>query len=364
MKTVSILDFKDQLLADTPIIDVRAPVEFVTGSIPNSVNIPVLDDQERHHVGTCYKVKGQEAAIELGHKFVSGENLERKLSLWKQQLAKNPDTIITCFRGGLRSQSTQKFLENVGIKTTRLEKGYKSARQFFIDQMQEYAIKTPLVILSGTTGSGKTHVLNGVKPFYPSIDLEGLAHHRGSAFGAWSIPQPSQVDFENRLALQTMKVAGSVATPLLLEDESRLIGSCHIPEYFFLRMRAAPVILVQEPVESRVDSIFIDYISSLINDQTPQEVAIKLFTKYKTSVTKIQKKLGGLRAQELLADLQMCETDFLENKGIYKNKIWIEKLLVWYYDTMYLSSLATRDPEIEFKGSRAEVTSFLLAKRS
>ncbi|MFZ3230350.1 MAG: tRNA 2-selenouridine(34) synthase MnmH [Pseudobdellovibrio sp.] len=362
MKTITIDDFKNQLLNKTPLIDVRAAIEFVTGSIPGSINLPILDDQERHQIGICYKNKGQEAAIVLGHKLVSGENLESKVSAWKAELSKNPDTIITCFRGGLRSQSAQKFLQDVGIKTVRLEKGYKSARQYFMDHLQSYAKATPMLILSGTTGSGKTHVINDIAGFYPTVDLEGLAHHRGSAFGAWSIPQPAQADFENRLAVETMKVAATELRPLLLEDESRLIGSCHIPEYFFLKMREASVILIQEPLESRIENIFADYITSLINDSSSVEDVKNIFAKYKNSVSRIQKKMGGLRAQELLNDLNECELDFTESKAVNKNKIWIEKLLVWYYDSMYLGSLEMRKPNIAFKGSSAEVKSFLQTK--
>ncbi|MBC7466338.1 MAG: tRNA 2-selenouridine(34) synthase MnmH [Bdellovibrio sp.] len=362
MKTVTIGDFKAELLKGTPIIDVRAAIEFKMGSIPGSINIPVLNDQERHDVGTCFKVKGQAAAIELGHQLVSGENLEQKRNAWKLELAKNPNTIITCFRGGLRSQSTQKFLQDVGVETTRLAKGYKSARQFFIDHLQTFSNETPMLILSGTTGSGKTHVINQIKDVYPTVDLEGFAHHRGSAFGAWSIPQPAQVDFENRLSLATMKIAASLNRPLLVEDESRLIGSCHVPEYFFLKMREAPLVLIDEPVAVRVENIFEDYISSLINKESSAEQATALFAKYKNSVLKIQKKMGGLRAQELLLDLGAAENDFTQNQGFEKNKVWIEKLLVWYYDSMYLSSLEQRRPNILFKGTRQQVTAFLQAK--
>jgi tRNA 2-selenouridine synthase len=362
MKKISIDDFKSQLLQNTPIIDVRAPVEFKAGSIPGSINLPILDDDERHQVGLCYKNQGQDAAVVLGHKLVSGQNLERKVSSWKSEVAKNPSAIVTCFRGGLRSQSAQKFLAEVGIEISRLEHGYKSARQFFIDNLQSYAAATPMVILSGTTGSGKTHILNNVASFYPSIDLEGLAHHRGSAFGAWSIPQPAQVDFENRLSVKTMQIAGTSKTPLLLEDESRLIGSCHIPEYFFLRMRASSVILVEESLQTRIDNIFEDYITTLIDEKTSDETALQLFSKYKTSILKIQKKLGGMRATEILGDMQICEAEFLESKQTSKNKVWIEKLLTWYYDAMYLSSLQLRAPAIEFKGTAAEIKAYLQSK--
>lgn len=353
MKTISIENFKQQLLENTPIIDVRAAIEFKAGSIPGSINIPVLNDQERHEVGTCYKKQGKDAAIKLGHQFVSGENLKQKLDLWKQQLEKNPQTIITCLRGGLRSQSTQKFLKDAGVEATRLEKGYKSARQLFIDQLQDYTQQAEMLILSGTTGSGKTHLLDEVKNSFPIIDLEALACHRGSAFGAMNDPQPAQVDFENRLALATMKLESSKT--VLLEDESRLIGSCYIPEFFFTKMRSSNVILIQEPLENRVENIFTDYITSQVKPQN----ASQIFAKYKNSILKIQKKLGGLRAQELIDDLQNCENDYLTSQATERNKIWIEKLLVWYYDKMYLSSLETRKPTIQFQGTRPQVTSFI-----
>jgi len=358
MKFIDINQFKSELLKGTPVMDVRAAVEFNTGSIPGSINIPILSDEERKEVGTCYKKQGREAAIQLGESLVSGENLQQKVSQWSQQFHKSPQTIVTCFRGGLRSQFTQKFLADAGISSVRLQHGYKSARQFFIDQIQDFSEKTPMLLLSGTTGSGKTQVLNQLGSEYPNIDLENLAKHRGSAFGAMIEAQPSQADFENQLALQSLKVELN-NRPLLLEDESRLIGSCYIPENFFMKMREGPVLLLQEDLESRIDMIYDDYISSQLNEGSSFEQAQQLFEKYKGAIAKIQKKLGGLRAQELLEDLQICVNDFWLNKSLERNKIWIEKLLVWYYDPMYTSSLSTRNPKIIFQGSREEIIAYL-----
>ncbi len=361
MDSLPLSELKDFILSEHRIIDVRAPSEFHLGAIPKSINLPILDNDERHQVGLCYKEQGQEKAIELGHKLVSGENLSLKLMAWKTEISKDPKTVLTCFRGGLRSQSAQNFLSHEGLHVPRLKDGYKAARSLMLDFLNTEATKLPLVILSGTTGSGKTHLLNKLASFYPAIDLEGLAHHRGSAFGAWDIPQPSQADFENRLSVETMRLAAAkIQQATLLEDESRMIGTCHILEPFFLAMRNAPVILVQESLSTRIENIFSDYIATKLEpNATRPDVAEKLFLRYKTSVNKIQKKLGGLRAQELLIDLEECQTEYFELESISKNKVWIEKLLVWYYDPMYVGSLEKRAPKIQFQGSSEEITAYL-----
>lgn len=365
MNSISIEQYHQILLqsASVPLIDVRSPVEFAEGSIPGSINLPLLNNEERHLVGLCYKQHGQAAALQLGHQLVSGENLKEKLDAWKKFIAENPKALITCFRGGLRSQSAQKFLAAEGIMICRIDEGYKGLRNLFLDHLLTRATTLPVFILSGTTGSGKTHLLNDVSSFYPTIDLEGLAHHRGSAFGAWAIPQPSQIDFENRLSSKCMFwLNQQIKKPLLLEDESRMIGTCHIPEPFFLTMRSAPVILVEEPIENRIHNIYEDYISSQIQaGHTPVTEAQRILQKYKNSVMKIQKKLGGLRAAELLQDLEKCEQQYAQHQLLEDNKLWIEKLLIWYYDPMYTGSLEKRQPTVHFKGTRNQIKDFLRA---
>lgn len=364
MNSLSTEEFKKCLLQKISLIDVRAPSEFNSGSIPGSINSPLLDDLERHEVGRCYKEKGQQAAVDLGYRIVSGENLKKKISNWVSLLQQNPEmTLITCFRGGLRSQSVQKFLLDQGFHVIRLKDGYKAVRNLFLENLNTDALGLPMIILSGTTGSGKTQLLKEVAPFYPAIDLEGLAHHRGSAFGAWDQPQPSQADFENRLSLQTMQMLQcKITKPLLLEDESRMIGTCHIPETFFLSMRNAPVILIQEPLQNRIEHIFFDYISSkIIPGKTSFSQTQIILNSYKQSIQKIQKKLGGVRASELLDDLNACEQTYGENQSLDKNKIWIEKLLIWYYDPMYVGSLEKRNPLIQFQGTKSAIKSYLLS---
>ncbi len=360
MTVVSAAELKNHLIQGLPLIDVRSPSEFAEGSVPHSINIPVLDDLERHEVGLCYKKKGPEAAVRLGHQFVSGAVLESRRSQWARQISENPQTVITCFRGGLRSQSAQKFLQESGVSVARVDGGYKAIRNQLLEVIEHFA--QPLVILSGSTGSGKTHLLNEISSFYPAIDLEGLAHHRGSAFGAWDIAQPAQADFENRFAVKLMQINTASSqmsqVPLLLEDESRMIGHRHIPEVFFTKMREAPVVLVHESTKNRIENIFVDYISSKLSVPSSDESGIAILAAYKNSVLKIKNKLGGLRAQELLTDLEACQQDFLQHRIFEKNKLWIEKLLVWYYDPMYMGSLEKRNPQVQFKGSRVEIKSY------
>ncbi len=344
------------------IIDVRSPGEFVQGALPGSINLPILNDSERHDVGLCYKTDGQAAAILLGHQIVSGATLETRCSQWAELVIRDPQTILTCFRGGLRSQSAQKFLHDKGTKVRRLDGGYKAARTQLLEVIQHFS--QPLVILTGSTGSGKTHVLNSISLFYPAIDLEGLAHHRGSAFGAWDIAQPSQADFENRFAVKLLQIKpADTHVPLLLEDESRMIGHRHIPEVFFTKMRESAVVLLIEPIENRIENIFVDYISTKLNAQSTNEGVTSVLAAYKNSVQKIKNKLGGARAQELLLDMDACETEFINHRSLAKNRIWIEKLLVWYYDPMYQGSLEKRNPQITFRGASEAVKDYFSAQK-
>ena len=124
LKTIDLDDFSKSISDNLRILDVRAPMEFAQGALPNSTNLPILNDEERHLIGTCYKINGREVAIALGHKIVSGENKTKKLQAWKDFFTQYPHAVLTCFRGGLRSQIAQKFLFEAGIDRPRLEKGY------------------------------------------------------------------------------------------------------------------------------------------------------------------------------------------------------------------------------------------------
>lgn len=359
MQTLDLQQTENLILNGSKIIDVRAPVEFAHGALPNSVCLPVLDDLERAQVGTRYKKDGQDAAIKLGHQLVSGDNLEVKLAKWKDFFEKHPDSILTCFRGGLRSQTSQKFLKESGIEIPRIKSGYKGMRTHLSHRLLDYSKSAKMKILTGNTGSGKTRLLKELAEFYPCVDLEELAQHRGSAFGKrHGRPQPAQASFENALSVEVIKAA-LVERPILFEDESRLIGSLHLPEPFFIKMRESKVIKLKVNLEKRIQNIFEDYV--LIDEMKDPEVIDLIYDKYVAAINRITKKLGGLRASELLADLQMSRKELKENNSLESNRIWIEKLLIWYYDPMYVYSLDLRKPVIEFEGTESEVTDFLRA---
>lgn len=349
MKTIDTAELIQRLLNGHKIIDVRAPVEFSQGALPNSVNFPILDDEERARVGTCYKHSGREKAIELGYKIVSGTNKSDKLEKWIHFIKQNPSSIMTCFRGGLRSRKSQEFLAEAGVEIPRIEKGYKEIRQFFINEIDRFAETDRMKVLTGKTGSGKTQLLKIIAEFYPVIDLEALANHRGSAFGNMKTEQPVQATFENNLAFEIIKLKNKMPIPaILLEDESRLIGRRALPEKFFQLLRSSAVVKVHVSLEQRIENIFSDYIY-------PE---IEIFEKYKSAINKIEKRIGGARMQELLSDLENSRKQFLEAGELDSNKIWIEKLLVWYYDPMYTYSFDKRNPAIEFEGSSAEVIDY------
>ncbi len=336
-------------------IDVRAPVEFHQGHIPLSINAPILSDEERAQVGLTYKRDGQDAAIERGQALVSGDNRETKIKTWEEILRDHPEAILTCFRGGLRSRTTQGWLKERGWDRPLLNGGYKAIRQAFLEQIEKIAKVQKFLLLSGPTGAGKTRLLHRLSASWPVADLEAYAEHRGSAFGSWGGEQPQQAVFENRLAWQLFRVESDLQRrriPLILEDESRLIGRCVQPEVFFERLRSSPILWLDEPLERRVENTFEDYILNV-------EVREALFQRYKQSLGKIRNRLGGLRYKKILSQLESCENAWKSRGELDENRVWIESLLIDYYDPLYFGSLDRRNPEIVLKAPSDQVFDFL-----
>lgn len=196
-------DYRDIFLNDRPLMDVRAPVEFLKGAFPQALNRPLMNDIERQKVGTCYKQQGQDAAIALGHQLVGGTVKAERIAAWAEFARANPDGYLYCFRGGLRSQITQQWLAaEAGIAYPRVLGGYKALRGFLIDTIEAAVAECDFVLVGGLTGTGKTEVLAQLDN---ALDLEGHANHRGSSFGKHATPQPAQIDFENALAIDLLK---------------------------------------------------------------------------------------------------------------------------------------------------------------
>ena len=342
--TIDNSEYFDQLF---PLIDVRAPCEFEQGHIPGSVNIPILDDVERAQVGTCYKKQGREAAIELGNKIVSGENKKNKTDLWVQFVKSNPNSVVTCFRGGLRSRYAQQFMAEAGFKIPRLINGYKSSREYLQSQMAKQLNEKTLIAISGPTGVGKTQIVHKLTT---AIDLEKSANHRGSAFGFVG-NQPAQATFEMSVTLQLLKQNNSF---VFTEDESRLIGRCVQPEVLFQKLRNSCLVLVLDSRARRAQNIANIYFADADSAQSK-------YNYFFESLKAINKKLGGLRYSEIFADLrqaQLLSSEGQSGLAFEANLVWIDKLLSYYYDPMYLDSLHRRNPQVAFVGNPDEALQF------
>ncbi len=356
-----ITDLPQLFLNDIPMLDVRAPVEFSGGAFPASNNIPLLNDDERQQIGICYKQNGQQAAIALGQQLVSGTVRDARIAAWSRWAAEHPDGVLYCFRGGLRSQTVQQWLDQVGVAIPLVSGGYKAMRRFLLEESERLIHNLPLAIVCGRTGTGKTRVIEALPN---SIDLEGLAHHRGSAFGRRPGGQPSQIDFENRLAVALLKQSLPGHGQIVLEDESRLIGRCHLPFSLQERIKDGARILIEEDLDSRVDVTLEDYVLAPLAEYQQhfgdESALSQLGEELLAGLDRIQKRLGGVRHRELrevLVQALQQQTDHGNTEG---HRRWIAPLLRDYYDPMYDYMLQQRHGPILFQGSRAEVQHWLL----
>ncbi len=348
MATLDSSFFDDVLLGKLPLIDVRAPIEFDEGHVPNSINIPLLDNAQREQVGRRYKQQGQEAAIALGQTLVAGQDKAEKLKAWCNTLASQPHSVITCFRGGLRSKTTQAWLQENGWQVARIEGGYKALRHHAIATTARVSQNKKLIIVGGRTGIGKTHLVNRLNS---SVDLEGLANHRGSAFGRRATPQPAQAVFENQLASALLTKESLACDSLFLEDESRAIGSISLPLEFHRAMSLAPIVSVEEPLEYRVETILNDYIVSNLQDfrnLTPENADSLFADSLLGSLDRIQKRLGGERHLQVG---KLMQTALANDNDHDLHRQWIRSLLCDYYDPMYSYQMEKKKHRLVFRGN-------------
>ncbi len=341
-------------IANTPLLDVRAPIEFHRGAFPNAVNIPLLNDSEREQVGKIYRQSGKQAALALGYKLVDDTARQQRVAQWAEFLQQHPDARLYCFRGGLRSQIVQQWLTDAGMAIPRIAGGYKRMRHYLMQQLNAAVSACDPLVIAGKTGSGKTQLLNR---FSYSIDLEGIAMHRGSAFGKRVQLQPSQINFENALAIQLLNVPFTKYRKLLLEDESRAIGSLSIPTDLYKRMKQAPLAVIEETLEFRVDTILRDYIQANFLDfkaANPQHYQQLFATYLLASLERIQRRLGATVYQEILADMQAAIAEHQRSGALEYHRNWIARLLQSYYDPMYEYQLGNKLDRIVFRGTSDE----------
>lgn len=354
-------DFYRIVIDNIPLIDVRAPVEFIAGAFPMAFNQPIMDDEDRHLVGICYKQQGREAAFGLAFKRVSGRKKEERVAAWVEYVKQHPDALCYCFRGGMRSQTAQQWYEEeTGQKIQRLEGGYKAFRRYLIEQLDPAKIIGTPVILGGRTGVGKTILLHQLAN---SIDLEAIANHRGSTFGRHLTPQPSQIDFENRLACAILNHGHSGYSYMVLEDEGSYIGTRYIPKELAHYFNRDSMVLLECDLEYRISLTFEEYVSGAQQEYfacyNKENGLGHWYEDICNSIDRIKKRLGGERLKRVLALISAAHKEQLESGDSSLHRGWVKLLLSEYYDPMYDYQIEKSNRTIQFRGNTEEVLQYL-----
>ncbi|MCG9712864.1 tRNA 2-selenouridine(34) synthase MnmH [Shewanella insulae] len=359
-KVIPASEYSRILASGHPIMDVRAPIEFTKGAFPASSNHPLMRDDERQKVGTCYKERGQDAAIALGHSLVCGEVKQQRVDAWLAYFDAHPGAYLYCFRGGLRSQLTQQWLAEAGRDIPYIQGGYKAMRQYLIDTIDKAPEAKPMLILSGITGSGKTDFLLQRQE---AVDLEGLAHHRGSSFGRYHEGQPTQINFENSLGVALLKHQQGPARDLLLEDESYLIGRSALPKAFYMGMQAANVVILEEPLEARLERLLDEYVHKMHKgyvERLGEEAGFEAFAQYlANSISGIKKRLGGKQHDELQQMIRDALAVQIQRGETQAHLEWIALLLSKYYDPMYQYQIGKKADRVIFQGDHQAMHQWL-----
>jgi tRNA 2-selenouridine synthase len=315
-------------------LDLRAEVEYTLAALPMAVNIPILNNQERHQVGICYKENGQDAAIALGQKLVAPYR-EQRIQLWREHLKKQETPILYCWRGGLRSRTAWQWLNQSDYRI--VAGGYKAVRRLLLEALRppQYGIS-----IIGKTGVAKTRFIQEFPRNH--IDWEKIANHRGSAFGNLGT-QPSQGNFENSAALAFYLKQD---LPVLLEDESRCIGRNFIPGKLYSALKSLPAIHITATVEERSAHIYQEYVCQSSTQELLQPLE------------KIVKKLGHERKTKV-EKLILAASQSPANEQASRHQEWISLLLREYYDPLYQFAMDRYERKVLFTGSYQEAKSFL-----
>jgi tRNA 2-selenouridine synthase len=311
-KKIDVVSFLG-LAENIPVIDVRSPSEFNYGHIPGAKNIPLFDDTERVVVGTKYKKEGRTPAILAGLK-KAGPGMYSKLEE-ALKYAEDRKLLVHCWRGGMRSEAMAWLFSLGDIETEILEGGYKAYRNHILNSLAE---KRKMIVLGGMTGSSKTHILRYIKESGRQvIDLEELANHKGSAFGALGqLPQPTTEHFANLLFDEWKKLNSNF--PFWVEDESRNIGSVFMPDEFYSNMQDTPAIILIMDVKTRLPRLLKEYTAY------PPELL-------KSSIMRISKRLGGDNTRDAIIAV---------DEGNFAKAV---EITLYYYDKAYIFGLKKKN---------------------
>ena len=353
-------DIKRILTDNIPLLDIRAPVEFQRGAADGAVNIPLLDDKQRELIGKEYAQKGQDAAIALGLESATDDIKQARLKGWSDFVNKHPEGYLYCFRGGMRSSITQQWMNESGIRYPKVIGGYKAIRSYLLHRFEALAMAGNILVLSAPTGSGKTDLICQLSQ---SVDIEGLAKHRGSAFGSLFVDQPSQADWENTVAAQWLRLVENSDKPVMFESESHLIGRIALPSFFQDALRAAPVVELITDTKDRITRIREDYINTAMTafqtDYSEAESFVKLESFISHSLSRIQRRLGGERYKKLNALVPAAVDDLrVSSTPDTMNEI-VRTLLHDYYDPLYAHKMIGRKQQVIFRGTSDEIVDWI-----
>ncbi len=310
MHTVS---FNKSLLDTHLVVDVRTPLEFSEDHIPGALNVPLLDNEERVEIGILYKQAGPHAARQRGLE-LTAPRFPRIVADIETHACGRP-VLVYCWRGGLRSKTVTTILNLVGHGAVQLQGGYKSFRNHIVSFFENFTPPGPLVVIHGLTGVGKTRFLQSLGDRdYTVVDLEGLACHRGSAFGSLGLDQSiSQKWFESML-WDAMR-RGPEGRPVIVEGESRRIGRISLPGNMYEVMNRGIRIWCEASLETRVSRLIEEYGKPAYSDGMAE------------ALSRISRKLGGQKYKEI--------SGYLEN---WELEPFMASLLDSYYDRVYYNT--------------------------
>ncbi|GAC1470762.1 MAG: tRNA 2-selenouridine(34) synthase MnmH [Desulfuromonadaceae bacterium] len=330
--------FTPELIDTHCLIDVRTPLEFEEDHIPGAHNVPLLSNEERVEVGTIYKQTGPVEARRRGLELTCSRfygMVDRIISL-----SAGRPIVVYCWRGGLRSLSVATLVEMCGTPARQLAGGYKSFRNHVIDHFERCDFPSPLIVMHGMTGTGKTEFINGLDPVqWATIDLEGVACHRGSAFGALGLEQDfTQKHFESVLWDAFRQLPAD--RPIVLEGESQRIGKYSLPGSLYQKMTESCKVWCHASIETRIERLTVEYARPEYRGEIQE------------ALERIRKKLGGTRYAELKSMIEGWDVE-----GIARG------LIEGYYDRVYYKHRPwTPDLELEledFRQAETELKEFL-----